>query len=226
LDDKQSDDVRAEAIVGLGPFHDQLPNGAVIRQFQQSENDVLRREAERTLRLVDGSPLPERKPLSTDIAGWSKLLEKPGDAAAGRRLLFNPAGPRCSVCHKHSGRGGNVGPDLTEVGRSTSREKIITSILQPSQEIAPDYQSWVLVTSDGKTHTGLRLPKVGDDGTEGYADANGKYFSLPIASIEERHVSSKSIMPDNLQSTLSIDDLRDLVTFLAGGQSNGIDTPK
>ncbi len=218
LDDKQADDVRAEAIVGLGPFHDQLPNGAVVRQFQDSENLVLRREAERTLRLVSGSPSLEIKPLSTDIASWSKLLEKPGDAAAGRRLFFSAVGPRCSVCHKHSGRGGNVGPDLTEIGRSASRDRIITSILQPSQEIAPDYQPWVLTTTDGKTYTALRMPKVGDDGTEGFADATGKYFTLPIASIEERHVASKSIMPDNLQATLSIDDLRDLVTFLADGK--------
>ncbi len=218
LDDKQADEVRAEAIVGLGPFSDQLPDGAVIRQFQESENLVLRREAERTLRLVGGSPSLEIKPLATDTAGWSKLLEKPGDAAAGRRLFFNSAGPRCCVCHKHSGRGGNVGPDLTEIGRSTSRERIITSILQPSQEIAPDYQPWVLTTTDGKTYTALRMPKVGDDGTEGFTDASGKYFTLPIASIEERHVADKSIMPDNLQAMLSIDDLRDLVTFLADGK--------
>ena len=215
LDGKQSDEVRAEAIVGLAPFHDQLPNGAVVRQFQFSENIVLRREAERSLRLVGGAPSLEIKPMSTDIASWSKLLAKPGAAAAGRRLFFNPAGPRCSVCHKHSGRGGSVGPDLTEIGRSASRERIITSILQPSREIAPDYQPWVLVTSDGKTHTGLQLPKVGDDGTERFADASGKAFTLAIASIEERHLASKSIMPDNLQSMLSIDDLRDLVTFLA-----------
>jgi putative heme-binding domain-containing protein len=218
LDDKQTDDVRAEAIVGLGPFHDQLPDGAVIRQFQDSENRVLRREAERTLRLVDGSPSLEKKPLSSDIATWSKLLEKPGDAPAGRRLFFNPAGPRCSMCHKYSGRGGSVGPDLSEIGQSASREKIIASILRPSQEIAPDYQPWVLITTEGKTYTGLRLPKPGDDGTEDYADAAGKTFTLPSAVIEDRHVANTSIMPDNLQSMLSVDDLRDLVTFLAGGK--------
>ena len=216
LDDKQSDDVRAEAIVGLGPFHDQLPNGTVVRQFQDSENHVLRREAERTVRLVTGSPSPEIKPLSSDITAWSKLLEKPGDAAAGRRLFFNPAGPRCSVCHKYGGRGGNFGPDLTRIGRSASRVKIITSILLPSQEIAPDYQAWTLVDRDGKTYTGLRLPKGGDNGQEDYADAAGKVFTLASSAIEDRRVASTSIMPDNLQSTLSTADLRDLVTFLAG----------
>jgi putative heme-binding domain-containing protein len=98
--------------------------------------------------------------------------------------------------------------------------------LQPSQEIAPDYQAWTLLDRDGKTYTGLRLPKGGDNGQEEYADAAGKVFTLSSSAIEDRRVSSTSIMPDNLQSMLSIDDLRDLVTFLAGGQPNGSDSPK
>lgn len=217
LDEKQPDDVRAEAIVGLGPFDDQLPDGAAVRQFQESKNPVLQREAERTLRLVGGSPSLEIKPRVTDVEAWVNLLTKPGDAEAGRRLFFNPAGPRCSTCHKYAGRGGHVGPELTELGKSTARERIVHSILQPSQEIAPEYQSWVLTTADGKTHTGLRLPKGGDDGKEIYADAAGKTFTLLSTEIEDRQVAGTSIMPDNLLSTLSIDDLRDLVTFLSGG---------
>jgi putative membrane-bound dehydrogenase-like protein len=224
-DDSQSDEIRAEAIVGLSAAAEQ--NRDLLEKLATSKRAAPSREAERALRLTGLHPAAaDAKPAADDVAAWKDLLSKPGDAAAGHRLFFNPAGPHCSVCHKHSGRGGNIGPDLSEVGRSTSLEKIIASILQPSQEIAPDYQPWVLVTSDGKTYTGLRLPKVGDDGTEGFADANGKYFTLKIASIEERHVASKSIMPDNLQSTLSINDLRDLVTFLAGGQSTGAETPK
>jgi putative heme-binding domain-containing protein len=216
-DDSQSDEVRAEAIVGLSAAAEQHRD--LLEKLATSRRAAPCQEAERVLRLTGLHPAAaEAKPAAGDIAAWNDLLSKPSDAAAGHRLFFNSAGPHCSACHKHSGRGGNVGPDLSEVGRSTSREKIITSILQPSQEIAPDYQPWVLVTSDGKTYTGLRLPKVGDDGTEAFADANGKYFTLPIASIEERHVASKSIMPDNLQSMLSIDDLRDLVTFLAGSK--------
>src|SRR4051812_17484579 len=161
----------------------------------------------------------ESKPAGTDIPAWKKLLSTPGDASAGRRIFFSPVAARCYVCHKYAGRGGNVGPDLTQIGRNTSREKIITSILQPSREIAPDFQPWVLVTNDGKTYTGLRLPKPGDDGKEDYADAAGNVFTLPSSSIEERTVSSTSIMPENLQSTLSIADLRDLITFLTAGDT-------
>jgi putative heme-binding domain-containing protein len=228
-DESQSDEVRAEAVVGLAAAAEQ--NRGLLETLATNKIDVLRREAERALRLAGlhsniHSKSEDAKPQASDIAGWKGKLSVPGDAAAGRRLFFNPVGPRCSACHKYEGRGGNVGPDLTQIGRSASRDKIITSILQPSQEIAPDYQPWMLVDRDGKTYTGLRLPKPGDDGTEDYADASGKKFTLSSSAIEERRVASTSIMPDNLQSTLSIDDLRDLVTFLAAGQSNGSDTLK
>ena len=88
------------------------------------------------------------------------------------------------------------------------------SILKPDQEVAPQYQPWLLVTDDGKTHTGLRMPEGGDDGTEEYIDTAGNHFRLPSNTIEIREATSTSIMPSGLESTVSIDDLRDLVTFL------------
>lgn len=215
VDESQSDSVRAEAIAGLAPFTEDSSLIKVLRTFADSKNSMLRREADRALRLSTGSPPSETKPASSDGAAWRKVLEQPGDAESGRRLFFSAVGPRCGVCHKYDGRGGNVGPDLTAISRSATRERIITSILQPGQEIAPDYQPWMLVTSDGKTYTGLRLPKPGDNGKEDYIDSTGHVFTLSSASIEERRAATTSIMPDNLQSTLSIDDLRDLVTFLS-----------
>lgn len=223
-DDSQSDEVRTEAIVGLASAAEQ--NRDLLEKLAGSDHDVLRREAARALRLTGLRSAPaDAKPQANDIRAWEKLLSSSGDPAAGRRLFFSPVGPRCSTCHRYGGRGGNVGPDLTHIGRSTSRDKIITSILQPSQEIAPDYQAWTLVDRDGKTYSGLRLPKPGDDGQEDYADANGKVFTLASSAIEDRHVASTSIMPENLQATLSIEDLRDLVTFLAAAKPSDSDKP-
>jgi putative heme-binding domain-containing protein len=224
-DDAQSDEVRAVAIVGLSAAVGE--NRDLLEKLATSDHQILRREAARVLRLAGMRPATaDAKPPAADIAGWKAALSTPGDAAAGRRLFFSPVGPHCSSCHKYGGHGLNVGPDLTQISRSAPREKIITSILQPSQEIAPDYQAWTLVDRDGKSYTGLRLPKPGDSGQEDYADATGKVFTLSSSAIEDRRVASTSIMPDNLQSTLSIEDLRDLITFLAGGQSNAPEKPK
>jgi putative membrane-bound dehydrogenase-like protein len=218
-DESQSDDMRADAIAGLAAFADSPASAMVLESFFENPNPALRREAERSLRTTGIRPPPEEsKPAANDIAAWTKLLEQPGDAAAGRRIFFSAAGPRCSVCHRFDGRGGTIGPDLTHIGRVNSRERIVTSILQPSQEIAPHFQPWVLTTNDGKTRTGLRLAKGGDDGIEPYADAEGNVFTLPSETIDDRAASAVSIMPDGLEKTLSIADLRDLLTYLMNGE--------
>jgi putative membrane-bound dehydrogenase-like protein len=210
----QPDSVRVEAIGGLVAAAEEYR--AVLEQFAGGDHQLFQREAERVLRLAGQRALPpEGKPAAENLAEWAERLSKAGDAEAGRRLFFSAVGARCGVCHQHSGRGGRIGPDLTRIGQSSTRERIIASILQPSQEIAPHYQPWLLVTTDGKTHMGLRLPKAGDDGIELYAGADGKAFSLPSDSIEVRAASSTSIMPDGLQNAVSVDDLRDLATFLA-----------
>lgn len=216
-DDSQSNEVRAEAIVGLSAAAEQ--NRELLEKLAGDKRGSQSRDATRALRLAKLKKVEgEAKPQADDVGGWNELLKQSGNAAAGRRLFFSPVGAQCSVCHKYGGRGGNVGPDLTQLGRSATREKVIASILRPSQEIAPDYQAWVLTTVDGKTYTGLRMPKPGDDGKEVYADAAGKLFTIESAAIEDRHVASTSIMPDNLQSELSIEDLRDLVTFLTSSK--------
>ena len=48
-----------------------------------------------------------------------------------------------------------------------------------------------------------------------YIDSAGVHFRLPSNTIELREATTTSIMPSGLESMLSIDDLHDLVTFLA-----------
>ena len=214
-DDSQSDAVRAEALVGLAAAP--APYRPLIEQFAAGKNSVLKREAERVLRLIGPSRETEEKPAAVDLAAWRELLAEAGDAESGRRLFFSPIGPRCAACHQYGGRGGRIGPELTHIAQQSSRARTIASILDPNAEIAPHYQAWLLRTVDGKTHVGLRLAKGGDDGEEPYADPAGRTFILPSDTIEHRQPSAASIMPAGLEKSLTIEDLRDLVTFLTEG---------
>jgi putative membrane-bound dehydrogenase-like protein len=214
MDTAQPESVRSEAIAGLAAAADE--NRDLLTKFASgSHGSSLQQEAERVLRLTSPEATQsELKPPAEDLAAWVELLNAPGNAESGRRMFFSAVGARCGVCHQHSGRGGRIGPDLTRIAHSSTRERIISSILQPSQEVAPHYQPWLLVTDDGKSHTGLRLPKGGDDGVEEYADSDGNQFSLSSERIELRQAAAASIMPEGLEKTVSIADLRDLVTFL------------
>ena len=206
--------MRAEAIVGLAAVAEKQRD--VLEEFAGGANPVLAREADSRLAPCGlassrtGDQAARRRHCRLDRAAGSNPATPRRDAVCSSA----PSGRGAAVCHQFDGRGGTIGPDLTNVDNSNSRERIITSILQPSREIAPHFQSWLLTTTDGKTLSGLRLAKAGDDGVEPYADAEGREFTLKSEDIESRHASPISIMPDGLEATISIDDLRDLVTFL------------
>src|SRR5579871_5737995 len=57
-----------------------------------------------------------------------------GSAARGKDLFNGDA--NCSLCHMVEGKGGRLGPDLTAVGGSRTREAIIDSVRNPSRRLA------------------------------------------------------------------------------------------
>lgn len=211
-DDSLDQQLRADAVSGLG---ESAAHRELLESLADEDSTAYGAEAVRILRFLGELPPPrEDRPHDLDTRGWMNLLASPGSANTGWRVFFSPTGPRCAACHQYEGRGSTIGPDLTRIGATASRKKVITSILQPSQEISPRYQPWILQTESGKTLLGQKLPQGGDTGREIYADANGAQFTVESESIVQRQASDTSIMPTGLVKTMSVDDLRNLVTLL------------
>ncbi len=160
---------------------------------------------------VLGKPFAEERPPAADVDAWLKRLDGPADAAAGRRVFFHPKLAGCFRCHRVEGRGADVGPDLSTIGR-TERRSILESILQPSALVAPHYQAWLIETHDGKVRTGMLLRTVLDEYT--YLDAQGGTFKLNTRNVAETRAATKSIMPDGLTDQLTIQEVRDLLAYL------------
>src|SRR6202451_369913 len=89
-----------------------------------------------------------------------------GNAARGKALFYGDA--NCSLCHMVEGKGGRVGPELTAVGGSRTREAIIDSVRNPSRRLAwglteptkefpQEYETITVVTADGKEIKGVAL---------------------------------------------------------------------
>ncbi|WP_425615480.1 PVC-type heme-binding CxxCH protein [Anatilimnocola sp. NA78] len=156
---------------------------------------------------------PPNAPEPKDQAAWQKLVEGKGDADAGERLFFHPKLANCAKCHEYKGRGGRVGPDLSTVAKSMTRERLLQSLVDPSREIAPQFTPWVIQANDGTVKTGVY---VGEevDGHVRYADAKGEIFKLHPRDVEDRKSSDKSIMPEGLAAQLTPQELRDLLAFL------------
>ncbi len=72
--------------------------------------------------------------------------------------------------------------------------------------------------NDGKKHTGIILSE-NFDSTLTLGDAEGKRLVLRRLDIEDRQVSPKSLMPDDLHKMMTRREFRDLVEFLGSARS-------
>ena len=151
-----------------------------------------------------------QRPASLD--GWDAALAAGGDAERGRRVFYS-AYATCAACHAVDGRGGDLGPDLSNVGRSKSRPQLIRSVLRPSAEVSPEYQGWYVKLKDGKVHQGRQID-VGDRQIELYVQGTG-FVRFDKKRVAGYGMADRSLMPDGLQDRLSVHDLRDLIAFLA-----------
>ncbi len=238
-DASQPEEARAEAIIGLADDDDRWRT--LLVDLAAGDSPILRHEALRSLRgrtlteaersrltaatagdaraselvaalsSVDRGPMPK----AADLDTWLARLEGPADASEGERIFFHPKGPACYRCHEIDGRGGRIGPELSTTGRSLDRRRLVASILQPSQEIAPAFVPWSIARADGTVVSGLLLGET-IDGKQIYGDSTGKTFMLRATEVAERKPQSTSIMPENLGRSMTLQEFRDLLAFLQG----------
>ncbi|HYM75286.1 MAG TPA: c-type cytochrome [Candidatus Dormibacteraeota bacterium] len=151
-----------------------------------------------------------------------KAAAKPlGDAAHGKELFFGDAS--CSVCHMVEGKGERMGPDLTGVGGSRTREALIDSVRNPSRRLAwgltegskefpQEYLSVTAVTQDGRTIKGVTLNE--DSFSVQIMDAGEHIHLLEKDKLRSFQRSRESAMPKYESDTLSDQELEDIVAFL------------
>jgi putative membrane-bound dehydrogenase-like protein len=234
--EKLPDAVRAQAILGLSERSQELLDD--LLRFAESDSAMLRDEALRALvetkltpaqqeRLgqvtrrrpesaalvarVVGQPFAKGRPAAEDTAAWLKRLDGPADADAGRRVFAHPKLAGCFRCHRVEGRGQEVGPELSTIGR-TERRHILESILQPSAEVAPYYQAWRVETKDGRVRNGLLARTELDEYT--YLDEKGNPFKVNTRDVVEVQPLPTSIMPAGLADRMTDQELRDLLAYL------------
>ena len=108
--------------------------------------------------------------------------------------------------------GKNVGPNLSEIGKKLSKEALWESMLFPSAAISHNFENWLVVDTDGNQFSGLLVSET--DAAIELKDAKGLVRSIPKASIEEQKKQDISLMPADLQKTLTVAELVDVVEYL------------
>ncbi|HVR84506.1 MAG TPA: HEAT repeat domain-containing protein, partial [Planctomycetota bacterium] len=155
----------------------------------------------------------EAKPQKLDPRAYQEFAKKTaGDAARGKALFSDPKGVACIKCHRVTGEGGEVGPDLTGVGLKYGKDHFIESVLYPSAKILDGYQQTMVLTRSGVVVAGRLLGDSGEEIT--LLDAEGKRHVVKKSEIDQRKQSELSLMPEGLNTGLSLQDFADIISFL------------
>jgi putative heme-binding domain-containing protein len=135
------------------------------------------------------------------------------DLAKGRNLFHATS---CAKCHRLSGEGGAIGPDLSTAGRKYPLPDLLDAIIDPSKAISDQYGSEKILTTDGDTLVG-RVVRI-DGKLHVYTiDADAKPKVIDEEDVEQIAPSKLSQMPTGLIDTLNEEELKDLVAYLLSG---------
>jgi putative heme-binding domain-containing protein len=142
---------------------------------------------------------------------WKPYM--PGDAQAGRKIFFDAHGKApCAKCHRVGGEGGRIGPALDRIASRRAPEYVMESIIQPSKDIAPEFEAVAVATKTGQVITGLRVNET-NFSVQLYEE-NGRFHSFLKRDLEDFKVLKKSLMPENIAELLTVKELHDLFAFL------------
>ncbi|MBI1840821.1 MAG: HEAT repeat domain-containing protein [Verrucomicrobia bacterium] len=188
---------------------DELANGKLAREL---ELDVLQAAARRHLK-PQGRAGEPTQPTAWKKSG-SQLKEAlyGGDPARGEDLFRNHVAAQCVRCHEAGGKGKQAGPILKGIGSRATREYILESMVNPSAQIAPGFETLTLTLRDGGERIGGQ--KLSEDDAQITLDLpEGETRSIPKAQIGSMTTDKVSSMPPMLD-ILSPFEIRDLVAFL------------
>jgi putative heme-binding domain-containing protein len=139
--------------------------------------------------------------LPAELAGGSWM--------AGRELFFGKEA-RCAECHAVRGRGGTIGPDLSNLVHR-DYESVLRDIREPGFAINPDHITYSLALADGRVLSGT----VRSEGANlRVGDSQGRETLLARSDVEAMQLQPVSTMPEGLIQVLGAARLKDLLTFL------------
>lgn len=131
-----------------------------------------------------------------------------GNAENGAKLFRT----MCGACHKVNGNGGRLGPDLSRIGSSRSREVLLARVRRGSEDFRAGFEPVTVTTAEGTAVQGVKK--------------NEDLFSVQVMDTRERiqgyekdkvkgvENGKKSAMPVFGPDRLSDSDLDDLLRYL------------
>jgi putative heme-binding domain-containing protein len=128
------------------------------------------------------------------------------------------AATRCISCHSMRGEGGNIGPDLTQLGTRFSPKDMLEAIIEPSKVVSDQYAATILTLKDGSTVMG----RITNENNERYFVSQNPFAPDQIKQVSKKDVvshklSPMSIMMPGMINRLNPEELKDLIAYLMAG---------
>ena len=164
------------------------------------QDEALRRRAESLLDAVD----TDRQSV---IDAYRDCLVAEGDVARGELLFVK----HCGTCHRVGNVGQEVGPNLAAI-TDRSPAAMLVSILDPNRALEDKYRSYLVVTDDGRTLTGIITAETSTTIT--LKNAQAKELVILRSEIEELQSTGVSLMPSGIEKELDVSSMADVLSFV------------
>ena len=125
---------------------------------------------------------------------------------------------RCSSCHLMRGEGGNIGPDLTQLGTRFTPKDMLESIIEPNKVVSDQYAATVFTMKDGSSILG----RLTNENEETYFISQNPFAPEAVREIPKKDVLSTkysyvSVMYPGLINRLNEEEVKDLIAYLMAG---------
>lgn len=182
-------------------------NDLSLEQRQSLANhsqERIRRQALRLLEATGGRVDSNRQQV---IEQYAAAAHGEGNAAQGK-LLYQK---NCGNCHRHSGEGNEVGPDLTGMAVHP-KEELLVHILDPNRSVEGNFRRYSVLTADGQILVGMLVAE--SLSAIEIVDAEGKRQSIARDDVERLTSTNLSLMPEGFEQQLQPEQMNDLLEFL------------
>lgn len=143
------------------------------------------------------------------LQGKKRTLKLPGDRGRGETVFFGKAG--CSGCHMMAGKGGFIASDLSAYAGSHAVEQIRSAIINPTRD-DPQGRLATVATHGGEKVAGRIRNE--DNFSLQLQTLDGAFYSMAKSDLQSLKYNSQALMPADYGSTLSPDELSDVVSYL------------
>ena len=146
-----------------------------------------------------------------DLSAAAYESKVAGDAEQGASIFFGKGG--CSDCHMIRGRGGFIGPDLTDIGALRTVPQLRESLLKPSARIVDGYEGVTVTLRDGSKISGVA--RNSNNYSMQILDAKGSLRLLATDELRAVEFRKSSLMPEDYGKRLASGEIDNVLAFLS-----------